>query len=250
MLAWIFTSISARNWMIFRIHNFLTGYFMRVIPIEPPLKGEWMVMNSPGTKVPSHGTDYFAQTYAYDFLQVDWNHEPAKFYKKSTLDYLLGKVHLIDCYCYGKSIYAPISGTVIEVHDGYSERNPVKPISDISIALKNALFFDPKKQSIQEIAGNYVIIEGDGIWSALVHMKKGSITVANGDEIRSGDLIGNVGHSGNSTAPHLHFQLMDGPDPTKANGVPCCFSGYELYQDKKWIKVENGVPKNKDRIRF
>ncbi len=220
------------------------------IPVKPPLKGEWMVMNSPGTKVPSHGTDFFAQTYALDLLQVDWTHKAHKFYKKSALDYILGRVHLSDCYCYGKPIYAPISGTVLEVHDGHPERDPVKPISDISIALKNALFFDPNTQNLQEIAGNYVIIEGDGIWSALVHMKTGSITVSDGDEIKSGDLMGNIGHSGNSTAPHLHFQLMDGPDPTRANGVPFCFSEYELYRGNKWIKVENGIPKNKDRIRF
>lgn len=220
------------------------------ITLESPLKGEWMVMNSPGSKVPSHGTDYLAQTYAYDLLQVDWTRKPVRFYNKSTLDYILGRVHLKDCYCYGKPIYAPLSGTVAEARDGYPERDPVNPWQDISLAFKNAWSFDPQKQSIQEVAGNYVIIQGDGIWAALVHMKQGSIKVKKGDEIKSGDLIGNIGHSGNSTAPHLHFQLMDGPDPTTAKGIPCCFTEYELYQHGQWIKVENGVPKNKDRIRF
>ncbi len=220
------------------------------VPIDYPLKGEWMVLNSPGTRVPSHGTDYLAQTYALDLLQVDWTHKPVKFYKKSFLDYFLGKVHLNDCYSYGKPIYAPISGTVVEALDGHPERDPVQPLHDISVAFKNAWFFDPKKQSIQEVAGNYVIIQGDGVWGALVHMQTGSIKVENGDEIKSGDLIGNIGHSGNSTAPHLHFQLMDSPDPITAKGVPCCFREYELYHHNNWIKVENGIPKNKDRIRF
>ena len=52
------------------------------ITLESPLKGEWMVMNSPGSKVPSHGTDYLAQTYAYDLLQVDWTRKPVRFYNK------------------------------------------------------------------------------------------------------------------------------------------------------------------------
>lgn len=55
---------------------------MELVPIEAPLRDEWMVLNSPGTKVPSHGTDYLAQTYAFDLLQVDWSQKSAKFYKK------------------------------------------------------------------------------------------------------------------------------------------------------------------------
>lgn len=223
---------------------------IETIPVESPLKGEWMVINSPGTKVPSHGTDYFAQTYAFDFLQVDWTHKHIKFHKKSTLSYILGKVHLSDCYCYGKPIYAPISGIVVEAQDGYPERDPVQPIHDISIALKNAWLFNPEKQNIQDIAGNYIIIEGDEAFTFLGHMQKDSIKVKKGDKILSGDLIGNIGHSGNSTAPHLHFQLMDSPDPNTAKGIPCCFKKYELNDNNNWIKVENGIPKNKDRIRF
>ncbi len=220
------------------------------IPIESPLKGEWMVLNSPGTKVPSHGTDYLAQTYAFDLLQVDWSQKPLKFHRKSTLSYILGKVHLNDCYCYGKPIYAPISGRVVEARDGYPERDPVQPIHDISIAFKNAWFFNPEKQNIQDIAGNYIIIQGDEACTFLGHMQKGSLKVNTGDKIKSGDLIGNIGHSGNSTAPHLHFQLMDGPDAMNAKGIPCCFREYELYDNNRWIRVENGIPKNKDRVRF
>lgn len=220
------------------------------MPVKSPLKGEWMVMNSPGTKVPSHGTDYLAQTYAFDLLQVDWSHKPVKFYKKSILDYILGKVHLSDCHCYGKPIYAPISGTVVETLDGYSERDPVQPFHDISVAFKNAWFFDVQKHSIQEVAGNFIIIQGEKACAVLAHMKKGSIKVRKGDEINYGDLVGSIGHSGNSTAPHLHFHLMDSPDPITAKGIPCCFREYELYLNGSWIKINNGIPKNKDRIRF
>lgn len=81
-------------------------------------------------------------------------------------------------------------------------------------------------------------------------MKKDSIKVQKGDEIRPGDLIGNVGHSGNSTAPHLHFHLMDRADPIIAKGIPCCFNEYELFHNGSWVKIKNGIPKNKDRIRF
>ncbi len=59
-----------------------------------------------------------------------------------------------------------------------------------------------------------------------------------------------IGHSGNSYAPHLHFQLMDSSDICTANGLPCAFEQYEVFQDGKWQKVVNGIPKDKDRIRF
>jgi murein DD-endopeptidase MepM/ murein hydrolase activator NlpD len=225
---------------------------MEPVLIKSPLKGEWMVVNSPGSKVPSHGTHSFASTYAFDLMQVDWTQKPVKFHRKSTLDHILGLVHLADCYTYGKPIYAPISGRVMEALDGYPERDPVQPLRDISVAFKNAWFFDPHKHNIQDIAGNFVIIQGkgvwDGVWAFLGHMKTSSVKVGNGDLIEPGDLLGNVGHSGNSTAPHLHFQLMDGPDATTAKGIPCCFEEYELYQDEHWITIENGIPKNEDRI--
>ena len=51
-------------------------------------------------------------------------------------------------------------------------------------------------------------------------------------------------------APHLHFQLMDSGDITVANGVPCAFEQYEIFQDNEWQIIENGIPTDKDRIRF
>ncbi len=63
------------------------------------------------------------------------------------------------------------------------------------------------------------------------HLQNGSVRVAAGEKIVPGQHLGNVGHSGNSTAPHLHFQLMDQLDPWKANGIPCCFREYEMFKD-------------------
>lgn len=59
-----------------------------------------------------------------------------------------------------------------------------------------------------------------------------------------------VGHSGNSFSPHLHFQLMDSSDITIANGLPCAFEAYEVFEHGTWKKVQNGIPTKIDRIRF
>ena len=75
------------------------------------------------------------------------------------------------------------------------------------------------------------------------------MSLAPGQEVRVGDLIGRVGHTGNSTAPHLHFQLMDASDPLRAKGVPCAFAEYLALRDGRWERVERGVPGRGQRIR-
>jgi murein DD-endopeptidase MepM/ murein hydrolase activator NlpD len=73
--------------------------------------------------------------------------------------------------------------------------------------------------------------------------------VREGQQVRLGEVIGRVGHTGNSTTPHLHFQLMDAADPLTARGVPCAFESYEASSGDAWVLVEGGIPGKADRIR-
>ena len=59
--------------------------------------------------------------------------------------------------------------------------------------------------------GNHVIIRhADGTFSALGHLKQGSVTVKAGDTVKADQVVAAVGNSGTSMFPHLHYQLMDG----------------------------------------
>jgi len=59
--------------------------------------------------------------------------------------------------------------------------------------------------------GNYVIIDhGDGTYSLYAHMHRDTISVLAGDVVEQGQVIGKLGHSGNSTGPHLHFEIRSG----------------------------------------
>ena len=77
----------------------------------------------------------------------------------------------------------------------------------------------------------------------------GSICVAEGQQVRAGDPVARVGDTGNSTAPHLHYHLMDGPDLWTAKGLPSCFIAYERLVDGQCQREENGIPARTDRLR-
>ena len=69
---------------------------------------------------------------------------------------------------------------------------------------------------------------GDGNFAFYAHLKPGSLTVKVGDDLKAGQSIAALGNSGNSDAPHLHFHVMDGPDPLAANGLPFVIKSFKL----------------------
>lgn len=221
------------------------------IVVQFPLRGEWLAPNTPGKRIPSHGTDQFGSRYAYDFLQVDWKRKGWPSYEVHWLRYLLFGVPLNKCYCWGQDVYAPCDGIIDKVGEGYHERARARLSSDLLVAVKSAYAFDPGKDNIQSIAGNYIILRcSSDVYAGFVHLQKGSIQVSVGQSVKKGDVLGKVGHSGNSFSPHLHFQLMDGNDILLAKGLPCAFEQYEIFRDDEWYEVNNGIPTDKDRIRF
>lgn len=219
------------------------------IIVDFPLRGEWVVPNTPAKVIPSHGTDEFGQRYAYDFVMIDWNRKGSPFYHGSNIRYYGMGVKLDECYGWGQEIYAPCGGKVVTARDGVSERKRVHMLRDLAIVLKNSLLFRPEKHDINNLVGNHIIIKcGDETYALLAHLQNGSIEVVEGQEIKKGDFLGRVGHSGNSTAPHLHFQLMDNPDLYSAKGIPCAFNQYKIFENENWSLVKNGIPSDKDRI--
>jgi murein DD-endopeptidase MepM/ murein hydrolase activator NlpD len=157
---------------------------------------------------------------------------------------------LQDCFGWGRPIFSSTAGVVVQAEDGWPERNPVHLARDLAIMLKHAWTFDIHKTTdFRPLTGNYIIIESGEGYVLYAHAQTGSVKVSPGEKVAPGQLLANVGHSGNSTAPHLHFQLMDHLDPVKAQGLYCCFRDYEVFQDGAWRLVQDGIPKATDRIR-
>ena len=220
------------------------------VVVDFPLRGAWITPNTPGTKVPSHGTDLFGERYAYDFVGVDPDSRSTRFYRPGLLHYLILGVRLQECYGWGRPIYSATAGVVVRAEDGWPERDPVQLARDTSVMLKNARSFKSNQAAdFRPLVGNYVIVESPDGYAVYAHAQSGSIRVAPGERVVPGQPLAKVGHSGNSTAPHLHFQLMDHPDPYQAQGLPCCFRDYEVFDSGAWRPVQNGIPKATERLR-
>jgi murein DD-endopeptidase MepM/ murein hydrolase activator NlpD len=72
-----------------------------------------------------------------------------------------------------------------------------------------------------ETDGNSIVARlDDGLYMLYAHLQAGSIKVKVGDRVKRGDPLALVGNSGNTSAPHLHFHVMDGPSPLASEGVP------------------------------
>lgn len=91
-----------------------------------PLRGEWYAPNTPGSKIPSHGTNRLGSRYAYDFIQVDWNRKGYPAYQAGLLEYLLRAFHWPDIIA-GDRRYTP-PATALSLKPGTATRNDRGPI--------------------------------------------------------------------------------------------------------------------------
>ena len=78
------------------------------------------------------------------------------------------------------------------------------------------------------VDGQVQFAPGGGAFVLYAHMKPGSVRVKTGDKVKRGDVIGHVGNTGNSSEPHLHLHVMDGPSPLLADGLPYVFDAFTV----------------------
>jgi murein DD-endopeptidase MepM/ murein hydrolase activator NlpD len=223
----------------------------KTVIIEFPLRGEWQAPTTPAKQIPSHGTNRLGLRYAFDFLQINWQDNKRPFHGISFIRYLLFGVPLKKYYCWGQEIFAPCDGEIVMVTDGIPERKIVHWLVDSAIAIKNSAAFNEARDKYSQIAGNYIVMKcSNDVYIAFAHLQTGSIKVSINEKVKKGSFLGKVGHSGNSTSPHLHFQLMDSDNFASAKGIQCLFEKYDVYQNNTWKTVYNQMPSDKDRIRF
>jgi len=193
------------------------------IVISLPFEGRWMAQNSPARRVPSHGTDLLGERYAIDFVGVDDRHRTAPL---RDLRSLLATEPPERFFAFGRPILSPADGIIVEVHDG--EPDHVARRSQLALVPYALGQRARLARGVGAIAGNFMVmrVRDSGAFVALAHLRVGSIRVAIGDTVTTGQQIAACGNSGNSTQPHVHVQAMDNLDLSVARGVPMSFRRY------------------------
>ncbi|WP_425839383.1 M23 family metallopeptidase [Streptomyces fractus] len=190
--------------------------------VAPPVTGRWSALNSPADKVPSHGTHHLAQTYAIDIVA-----EPGEGPARPAPVWFWPVAHRNRDYpAFGASLHAVADATVAHAEDGQRDH-----LSRSSLA--GVLYFwlvEGVCRTLggsRRVVGNHIVLDlGEGTYALYAHVQRGSLAVRAGDKVVAGQVLGRCGNSGNSTQPHVHFQLMDGPDLDTARGVP--FSWHDV----------------------
>ncbi|OJU83212.1 MAG: hypothetical protein BGO11_14140 [Solirubrobacterales bacterium 70-9] len=179
--------------------------------IAPPLRGPgWVAINGCCDEYTSHrssllsinGTLHAGERYAIDFVQM-------------TAAGMLtdGPSNVLANYpFYGDEVFSSTAGVVVAIQDGL----PDGPID-----------FDLPAREAGDAGGNYVVVmTGPHLFAFYGHLIPGSIKVRLHQRVAVGAPLGLLGNSGNSNAPHLHFQLMDAPSPLGAEGIPYTFNSF------------------------
>ncbi len=184
------------------------------VVVGSPLKGPgWLAIEttSPMThhfsaQVTLNGVTRVPQRYAQDYIYLD----PVTGELASGNDTIARNY-----YGFGKELYAVANGTVADVRDG---------APDIEITTEKP------PASVETAAGNFVILDiGNRKYACYAHMINGSVRVKPGDTVVEGQVIGLMGNSGNSDAPHLHFQVVtDNPVFLGAEGYPLVYRSFNV----------------------
>lgn len=195
------------------------------VEVDPPVTGRWSALNSPADKVPSHGTHVYGQTYAIDIVaepETGDGESPAR--PPFRLFWPVVRRNR-DFPAFGAPLLAVADATVVRASDGrrdHLSRNSLPALAYLMLiegGVRDML-------GARAIIGNHVILDlGEGTYAVYAHVQRGSLQVRAGDTVRAGQPIARVGNSGNTTEPHLHFHLMDGPDPDSARGIPFTWRG-------------------------
>ncbi len=184
-------------------------------PLRLPFHGEWTVVWGGSAIQDNYHAVSNDQRFAYDLWVV---RDGSSHGGEGTLP--------SDYYCFGLPVLAPARGTVVWARDGLPDNRPGQ--------------LDPG-----EPFGNGVMLDhGNGEFSVLAHFRRDSVRVERGQHVAEGEALGECGNSGNSSEPHLHYHLQNGPDLMVSEGLPARFVDYLA----NGAPVERGMPVKGERV--
>jgi len=183
--------------------------------IGAPVRGKrWVVINGccevggvhRSTGLPVNGGIHFAQRFAIDWMR------------------LANSGHMVNGNASDVHNYVDYDAEVLAVADGTVEAT----LNDLDNQVPGKLP-DPSTITLENVDGNHIVLDlGRGVFAFYAHLKKGSIRVTLGQRVKRGEVLANLGNTGNTSAPHLHFHLMNNPSVLGASGVPYVIDRFTL----------------------
>jgi hypothetical protein len=183
--------------------------------LGPPLAGKgWVALNGcceadgvhRNSAHPVNGRLVFAQRFAIDWMRLD--------HHGRLVDGDPTDVHSYAAY--GADVLAVADGVVVATLNTLDDQLPPR-------------LPDPKTITLENVDGNHVVLNlGHSFFAFYGHLQKGSVTVKPGARVKRGQVLGRLGNSGNSSAPHLHFHIMDGPSVLGSDGLPYVIDRFRL----------------------
>lgn len=194
----------------------------RPVHLAAPVRGRWVAVNSPGQSLPSHGTHARGQYSAVDVCA------PATDTSPPLLRWGLRGNRPQDYDCFGAPIHAMAPGVVTTVLDRQRDQRARStwPALVFMMTVEGLL---RELGGTAKVLGNHVIIDHeDGTYAAYAHLERGTAAVTKGQRVATGEVIGQVGNTGNTSMPHLHVQLMDRGRVDSAAGLAMTWREIEL----------------------
>lgn len=184
---------------------------VKPIVIGSPLRGKsWLDGNSCCAVTPHraavnpiNGKLWVPERFAIDFVQLDAQGRM-----------FTGDVTDIKSYAYfGANIHAVADGKIVAMVSDQPEQPPGA---------------NPVGLLIDQYGGNYVIQDiGHGHFAFYAHLQPDNpMKLKVGERLERGQVLGLLGSTGNSDSPHLHFHIMDTPDPLASNGLPFAIDSF------------------------
>jgi hypothetical protein len=183
--------------------------------IGPPLPGAgWVAANGccnpgivhRGSVLSVNGALYDAQRFAIDWMRLD---EQGRLVHGDPAD-----VHNYSDY--GADVLAVADGRVVSTLNNLDDQIP-------------GHLPDPSTINVDNVDGNHVVLDlGGGRFAFYAHLQKNSVRVKPGDEVKKGEVLGKLGNTGNTSAPHLHFHVMTSPSVLGSDGVPYLIDAFDF----------------------
>lgn len=179
-----------------------------------PLRGRWYVSASSSPR--SHHRIRPAHEFALDLIRIGADGRSFRGEGTTPSDY----------YAFGADVLAVADGTVIAVEQEIPETEmPLAGESRGAFARRVLGAMWERDPTGRVAGGNYVVIaHPGGEYSVYAHLRYGSVRVAVGQHVGQGEVIGQVGISGDGFEPHLHFAVTDTPDVNYGHGLPVLFA--------------------------